>query len=99
MKNFFFTIFTPVYNGESYIHRAFESIHNSEYRNFEWIIINDGSLDKSDDVIKTLIRDSEVDVIYINCNGKGEIFSEKLQQNQRFCGETGLFRQTIFIIT
>lgn len=68
MKNFFFTIFTPVYNGESYIHRAFESIHNSEYRNFEWIIINDGSLDKSDDVIKTLIRDSEVDVIYINWN-------------------------------
>ena len=31
-------------------------------------------------------------------NGKGQIFTKNLSQNQRFCGETGLFRLTYFII-
>ena len=31
-------------------------------------------------------------------NEKGQIFIKNLSQNQRFCGETGLFRLTFFII-
>ena len=34
----------------------------------------------------------------IHCNGIGLIFSENLSQNQRFCGETELFRLTYSII-
>jgi hypothetical protein len=30
-------------------------------------------------------------------NGIGKIFNKNLLQNQRFCGETGLFRLTYFI--
>ena len=34
----------------------------------------------------------------IHCNGIGQIFSKNLSQNQRFCGETELFRLTYSII-
>ena len=62
----FFTIFTPVYNGEKLFQRAYDSINNSIFKDFEWIIINDGSTDHSDDIIKTLIKDSNIDIKYIN---------------------------------
>lgn len=41
------TVILPVYNGEKYLTEAIESILNQSYKNFELIIINDGSHDKS----------------------------------------------------
>lgn len=54
-----FTVFTPCYNGEKTIHRVFESMNAQTYTNWEWIIINDGSTDDSDNVIKKLIAESK----------------------------------------
>lgn len=65
-RNFFFTIFTPVYNGEKTIYRVFSSLKESKYRNFEWIVINDGSTDRSDEIIKGLIRTVDWDITYLN---------------------------------
>lgn len=53
------TVFTPCYNGEKTIHRVFESMNAQTYTNWEWIIINDGSTDNSDCVIKELIAESK----------------------------------------
>lgn len=39
MKNYFFTIFTPCYNGENTIERVFQSVDSQTYLNYEWIII------------------------------------------------------------
>lgn len=50
--NYFFTIFTPCYNGAKFIHRVFKSVASQTYKNFEWIIINDGSTDNSDEIIQ-----------------------------------------------
>ena len=41
----------PAYNAEKYIGQAIESILNQTYSNFEFIIINDGSNDKTKEVI------------------------------------------------
>lgn len=46
------TVVLPVYNGEKYLNDAIESILNQTYRNFEFIIINDGSKDNSLEKIK-----------------------------------------------
>lgn len=54
MKDYKFTIFTPCYNGEKTIERVFKSVANQTYKNFEWIIVNDGSKDKSKDKINEL---------------------------------------------
>ena len=55
--NYKITIFTPVYNGELFFRRVFDSLKNQTYRNFEWIIVNDGSTDNSDELISSLIAD------------------------------------------
>lgn len=60
MTNFKFTIFTPCYNGEKSIQRVFDSVESQTYNNFEWIIVNDGSKDNSDAVIRDLIKKSSV---------------------------------------
>lgn len=41
----------PVYNGEKYLHEALDSILGQTYTDFELIIINDGSSDKTEKII------------------------------------------------
>lgn len=40
-----FTVFTPIYNRKHTIHRVWESLISQTYKNFEWIVVNDGSND------------------------------------------------------
>ena len=40
------SIIVPVYNAEKYISECIESILNQSYKNFELIMVNDGSTDK-----------------------------------------------------
>lgn len=47
------TILMSVYNGEKYLQEAIESVLNQTFRNFEFLIINDGSTDKSEEIIKS----------------------------------------------
>ena len=47
MNNIKFSIIVPVYNVEKYIKKCINSILNQTYKNYEIIIINDGSTDKS----------------------------------------------------
>lgn len=46
------SIVIPVYNCEKYIETCIESIMNQSYKNLEIIIINDGSSDRSGEIIK-----------------------------------------------
>ena len=49
-----FTVYTPVYNDGRFIPRVFEGLKSQTYRNFEWVILNDGSKDNSSELIKQL---------------------------------------------
>ena len=69
----FFTVFTPVYNAEKHIYKVFDSISNQIYKNFEWIIINDGSKDNSAALIKSFIEHHpEIDITYLEQNNSGK---------------------------
>ena len=53
-----FSIIIPAYNVEAYIGRCLDSICGQEYKNFEVIIVDDGSTDKTEQVVSNYIRDN-----------------------------------------
>lgn len=52
-KNPKITVLMPVYNGEKYLKEAIDSILNQTFTDFEFLIINDGSTDNSEEIIKS----------------------------------------------
>ena len=46
------SVIVPVYNVENYLDRCVESIVNQTYTNLEIIVVNDGSTDSSEDIIR-----------------------------------------------
>lgn len=45
------SVLMPVYNGEKYIAQAIESVLSQSFRDFELIVIDDGSIDKSAEIV------------------------------------------------
>ncbi len=59
------SIVLPVYNGEKHLQEAIESILGQTYRDFELIIVNDGSTDKSPEIMKDYsARDQRIRIIH-----------------------------------
>jgi glycosyltransferase involved in cell wall biosynthesis len=56
------TVIMPVYNAERYLNAAINSILTQTFKNFEFLIINDGSNDRSEEIIKSY-PDSRIDYI------------------------------------
>lgn len=56
------TVLMSVYNGESFLREAIESILNQTYKEFEFLIINDCSTDGSLKIIKSY-NDSRINII------------------------------------
>jgi len=46
------TILMPVYNSQTYLQESIDSMLGQSYKNFEFIIVDDGSKDKSNNIIK-----------------------------------------------
>jgi glycosyltransferase involved in cell wall biosynthesis len=61
-----FTVFTPVFNCENTIEKVHESLLNQTFKDFEWLVINDASTDKSHDVITKIIETSPLNIHYVN---------------------------------
>ena len=65
-----FSVIIPLYNKEEYVLRTVESVLSQSFVDFELIIIDDGSTDKSLDVIKS-ISDPRVRIIKQTNQGEG----------------------------
>ena len=46
-----YTIFTPLYNRANLISRVYESLKRQKIKDFEWIVVDDGSTDGADIII------------------------------------------------
>ncbi len=60
-----FSIIIPVYNVEEYIKECLDSVVNQTYKDYEVIVVNDGTKDKSMDIVK------KYDVKVINQENQG----------------------------
>lgn len=73
MKDDLISIIIPVYNAEKFLDETINTVLNQTYKNFELILVNDGSKDKSVDVIKKY-NDKRIKLID-NKNNKGAALS------------------------
>lgn len=68
------SVLIPVYNAEKYLAKAIESILSQTFPYFELIIIDDGSTDKSLEIIKNYANSDER-IKYISRENKGLIYT------------------------
>ena len=60
MNNGLVSIIMPSYNTANYISESINSVINQSYKNWELIIVDDCSTDKTDEVIKDFLKDSRI---------------------------------------
>lgn len=69
-KEILLSIICPAYNAEETVGKLIESIVNQEYKNYELIVLNDGSSDKTYDVIEQYSKKYK-NVIAVNKENTG----------------------------
>ncbi|GAA0076900.1 glycosyltransferase family 2 protein [Clostridium sp. CTA-5] len=65
------SIITPVYNVEACIEKCIRSIMSQTCKDFEFLLIDDGSKDRSIDIAKSLLKDSDVNYRIITQKNSG----------------------------
>ena len=58
------SIIVPVYNVEKYIDKCLKSLTQQTLQDIEIIIVNDGSLDKSVEIIENYVKDNLTKIKY-----------------------------------
>lgn len=60
-----FTVFTPTYNRGYIIEQLYDSLCRQTFRDFEWVVVDDGSVDNTEEVMERIMaRDNFFPVIY-----------------------------------
>lgn len=59
------TVFTPTYNRAHTIGRTYESLVNQTCKNFEWLVIDDGSTDNTRELVEGWIKENKIPIKYI----------------------------------
>ena len=59
-----FTIFTPTYNRKILLNRLYRSLQDQTYKDFEWIIVDDGSTDGTGEIVKEFLKEGKIDIRY-----------------------------------
>ena len=67
------TIFTPTYNRGYIIGKLYDSLLSQTNKNFKWLIVDDGSSDNTEVLVKSWIAEGKIEIKYIN----SEIFLEE----------------------
>ena len=59
------TVFTPTYNRAHLLDKLYTSLVIQTNRDFEWLIVDDGSIDDTKDVVQSFIKDDKIKIRYI----------------------------------
>lgn len=78
------TVFTPTYNRAYCLIKLYESLLKQKYTNFEWIIVDDGSIDNTKEIVNSWINESKIDIKYIYQanSGKQMAYNKGIQNAQ-----------------
>lgn len=59
------TVFTPSYNRADYLPSAFESLKLQTCHDFEWVIVDDGSTDATESVVREMVESADENLFEI----------------------------------
>ncbi len=66
-----FTVFTPTYNRRHTLHRTYQSLAAQTFRDFEWLIVDDGSEDGTEELVKAWQQERRVPIRYVRRRHRG----------------------------
>lgn len=70
------SIIMPIYNAEKFLKKSINSVLNQTYKNFELILVNDGSIDKSLSICKSYAeKDNRIKIL--NQKNQGVVFARR----------------------
>src|SRR5690625_5160901 len=65
------TIFTPTYNRAYCLHCCYESLTKQTNKDFIWLIIDDGSTDDTEKIVKDWKKKNKIQIGYVWQNNQG----------------------------
>lgn len=68
----FLTVFTPVYNRAYIIPQLYQSLCRQTCRDFEWLIVDDGSTDDIETLVLRFIAEHKIDIRFIRQKNGGK---------------------------
>ena len=66
------TVFTPTYNRRKSLPRVFESLKMQTFRDFIWIIVDDGSTDDTESLVDEFKKKADFKIVYIYQKNAGK---------------------------
>jgi glycosyltransferase involved in cell wall biosynthesis len=77
-----FTVFTPTYNRAHTLHRVYESVNAQTFRDFEWLICDDGSTDGTRQLVQRWMQEAAFPIRYLwqEHHGKHVAFNHAVRE-------------------
>lgn len=69
---FTFTVFTATYNRVNTLPRVYTSLAQQDFRDFEWLIVDDGSTDGTEDLVRSWQQTAEFPIRYVHKTNGGK---------------------------
>lgn len=79
------SVVTPSWNRGPYLYAVWESLNAQTYRDFEWIVANDGSTDDTVEIVSDLAKKSNFPITLVSAServGKSRIDNEGIKQSR-----------------
>ena len=65
-------VFTPSYNRAYILSNLYNSLVGQTDKNFDWLVIDDGSTDNTKELVNAFIKDAKIDITYLYKNNSGK---------------------------
>lgn len=66
------TIFTPTFNRAYTLHKLYETLCEQNYKDFEWVIVDDGSKDNTEALVAEFISQHKININYYKQQNQGK---------------------------
>ncbi len=66
------TVFTPTYNRAHTLFRLYQSLVEQTFKDFEWLIVDDGSSDDTEQIVNQWIEQKKIDIHYYKQENGGK---------------------------